>query len=58
VEIEYQIDLFEIRQDLKFKKRNKQKVKISSYRISRKTLKSEHPLIKIYGINDKKNIRS
>ncbi|CAF4921630.1 unnamed protein product [Rotaria sp. Silwood1] len=57
VEIEYQIDLFELRQFSKAKKQNKQKMRIPSYPISRKTLKSQHPLIKIYGINDKKTLK-
>lgn len=54
VEIEYQIDLFEIRQYSKLKKQTKQKVKISSYPFSVKSRRSAHPLIKIYGMNDRR----
>ena len=51
LEIEYQIDLFEIRQYSKLKK---PKMKISSYPFSMKSRRSAHPLIKIYGMNDRR----
>ena len=54
LEIEYQIDRFEILQCSKAKKRNKPKMRIPSYPISRKNLKSDHPLIKIYPIDKTK----
>lgn len=53
LEIEYQIDRFEILQCSKAKQRNKPKMRIPSYPISRKNLKSDHPLIKIHPIDDK-----
>ena len=53
LEIEYQIDRFEIGQYSKVKKRNKRNMKIPSYPISRKNLKSDHPLIKIYPVDGK-----
>ncbi len=53
LDIEYQIDLFEIRQCTKA---NKQKLPIPSYPNSRKTAKSQHPLIKLHGFNKKKII--
>ncbi|CAF0733893.1 unnamed protein product [Adineta steineri] len=51
VEIEYQIYLFEIRQCSKAKK-----LRIPSYRFSRKTSKSQHPLIKINNIDNKRTV--
>ena len=48
LEIEYQIDRFEILQYFKARTRNKRKTRIPSYPMSRKDLKCDHPLIKIY----------
>jgi len=60
LEIEYQIDLFEIRQCSKAKRHYKQKVKIPSYPFSRKTptRKSQHPLVRVYGLGDKKTLEA
>lgn len=54
LQIEYQIDLFEIRQYAKFKRQYKGKASISLYPFSMRTRRSPHPLIKIYGMNDKR----
>ena len=55
-DIEYQIDSFEIDQYSKWRRLSKKKVKISSYPFSMKSRRCEHPLIKIYGINDKRTL--
>jgi hypothetical protein len=53
-EIDYQIDLFEIRLCSKSRKQNKQKMNKSSYPISKKTLQSQSTSIKINCMTDKK----
>jgi hypothetical protein len=53
-EIDYQIDLFEIRLCSKSRKQNKQKMKKSRYPISKKTLQSQSTSIRINCMSDKK----
>jgi hypothetical protein len=53
-EIDYQINLFEIRLCSKSRKQNKQKMKKSRYPISKKTLQSQSTSIRINCMSDKK----
>ena len=57
-QIEYQIDLFEIRQLCKSRKQNRQKSNKSSYPISKKTLKLNPEFVKVRCIREKKTVKA
>lgn len=57
-DVDYQIDLFEIRQSFKCKNQSKQKSKQSSCSLSMKNLKSQSTLVKVKCMNGKQTPRA